>query len=161
MSIGIFKETNEASEVRENIDNTEKPRNQILETPESYDDDFDSKLDNWEREDEAKKGENVESNESVVEKMSFLEKMRSLFVKKESSEGDDDKNIEAGNSSSERAKFLDYLRKDAPSLEEQAENAKELSEKLDQKKENQDEGRTPGDDAWERRFGRIEEEEKT
>ena len=131
MSIGNFKETNETSEARENTDNIEKPRNQILETPESYDDDFDSKMDNKEWEDKSKKEGNAEGNESVVEKMSFFDKMRNLFTKKEGSEesGDsDDKNVEAGNSDSDqRSSFIDYLKKGAPSLEEQAEYAKELS----------------------------------
>lgn len=130
MSVGNFRETNEANESRENNDNTEKPRNQILETPESYDDDFDSRLDNKKREDESKKEGNSEGNESIVEKTSFLDKMRNLFAKKASSEESgeaDDKNAKEGSrETNQRSSFLDYLRKDVPSMEEQAENAKEL-----------------------------------
>ena len=214
MSLGNFKETNEASEVneaRENTDNTEKPKNQILETPESYDDDFDSKLDTNENNNESKKDGQIGGDDSGGEKASLLDKMRNLFSKKESGEDLDSKvdgQTEQNNDGNDkRNSFLENLRKDSPSLEEQAQGAKELpgrDEYLDaREKSEQDkrdypdlkdwelspeqltdvqkgqseigesaadigkdaersshsEGRTPGGDAWERRFGNIEGED--
>lgn len=131
MAIGNFKETNETNEVnetRENTDNTEKPRNQILETPESYDDNFDSKLDNNERSGETSNEKMDNGNELGGEKQSLFDKMRNLFSRKES---DGDSNSEgikesAEKDSSKRNSFLDDLRKDAPTLTEQAENARNL-----------------------------------
>lgn len=209
MAIGNFKETNESNEVnevRENTDNTEKPRNQILEKPESYDDDFDSKLDNNERTNEDTKERMDNGNESSGEKTSLFDKMRNLFSKKENGEESNDGGIKESdeNDSNKRSSFLDDLRKDAPSMMEQAENAKELPgredyldarekseqakrdypdlkdweltpEQLSEVRQGQvdvadrasdggdeqmestvDEGRTPGGDAWERRFGNVE-----
>lgn len=214
MSIGSFKETNESNEVnetRENIDNTEKPRNQILEIPESYDDDFDSKLDSNDRKNASPKEGHEQGDESGGEKTSLFDKMRNLFSKKENGEEseptDNGENKSEENDNDRSSSFLEDLRKDAPSLAEQAENAKELPgredylearEKSEQAKrdypdlkdwelspeqlsevrqgqseladgatdiENEkkestsDEGRTPGGDAWERRFGNIEGDE--
>ncbi len=212
MSIGNFKETNETSEVnetRENTDNTEKPRNQILETPESYEDDFDSKLDNNERNGESTNEHSEKGNESSGEKTSLFDKMRNLFSKKESSDDGDESTSDETRESAEgdddrRSSFLDDLRRGAPSMEEQAERAKELPgredyldarekseqakrdypdlkdwelspEQLSEVRQGQadvadngadgesehtestaDEGRTPGGDAWKRRFGNVE-----
>lgn len=209
MAIGNFKETNESNEVnevRENTDNTEKPRNQILEKPESYEDDFDNKLDNNERTNEDMKERMDNGNESSGEKTSLFDKMRNLFSKKENGEESNDDGIKESdeNDSNKRSSFLDDLKKDAPSMMEQAENAKELPgredyldarekseqakrdypdlkdweltpEQLSEVRQGQvdvadrasdggdeqmestvDEGRTPGGDAWERRFGNVE-----
>lgn len=214
MSLGNFKETNESSEVneaRENTDNTEKPRNQILETPESYDDDFDSKLDSKERNNESKKDGQDGGEDVGGEKTSLLDKMRNLFSKKESGEDSDSKvdaQTEQNNDGNDkRNSFLEDLRKDSPSLEEQAQHAKDLpgrDEYLDAREKSEQakrdypdlkdwelspeqladvrqgqaeigndaadtgndeestshsEGRTPGGDAWERRFGNVEGED--
>jgi hypothetical protein len=98
MSIGNFSETseskNEVNEANESVDNTEKPGNQILETPDSYKDDFESRMDSK----ESKEGQETEhtkqgddSGESKEEKgdsdkTSLLDKMRNLFKKKEDGE---------------------------------------------------------------------------
>lgn len=210
MSVGNFKdsnETNDINETTENIDNSEKKRNQILETPESYDDDFDSKLDNNKHENENNKDSSQHEN---GEKTGILDKMRNLFSKKESGEKptfieNEDKEQEKGENN-RRNSFRDDLRKDVPSMEEQAEKAKELPGREDylearkkseqaksdypdlkdwelspeqlkdvhqnqsevankvtdgeseEKNRTPDEARTPGGDAWERRFGNIENE---
>ena len=67
-------------------------------------------------------------NELGGEKQSLFDKMRNLFSRKES---DGDSNSEgikesAEKDSSKRNSFLDDLRKDAPTLTEQAENARNL-----------------------------------
>ena len=53
MAFGGFKEIYETKENTDNkvssIENSEKKRNQILEVPEDYDDDFDSKIDSNEK----------------------------------------------------------------------------------------------------------------
>lgn len=226
MAIGNFRESNESYEVnetKENTDNTEKPRNQILETPKSYDDDFDNRMDSRERKNESGR----ESKDSVYEpergggegKASLLDKMRNLFSKRENNdsnegnEGEKNKETSAKESADNGSSFRDKLRESAPSMEEQAEQAKEFSgreeyledrekkeqarqdhpdlkswelspeqladakrgqnnmENSEKREENSDnseesnmdnnesEGRTPGGDAWERRFGRTEGEE--
>lgn len=132
MSIGSFKETNESNEVnetRENIDNTEKPKNQILEVPESYDDEFDSKLDSNDRENASTKEGHEQGDESGGEKISLLDKMKNLFSKKEN--GEESELADNGENESEKndngsSSFRENLRKDVPSLEEQAEKAKDL-----------------------------------
>jgi hypothetical protein len=214
MSIGSFKEINESNEVnetRENTDNTEKPRSQILETPESYDDDFDSKLDSNDRKNASQKEGHEQEGESDGEKTSLFDKMRNLFSKKENGEEseptDNGENKSEENDNERNSSFLEDLKKDTPSLEEQAENAKALSgredylearekseqvkrdypdlkdwelspEQLSEVRQGQpelgdgttdignerkestfDESRTPGGDAWERRFGNIEGDE--
>lgn len=92
MSIGNFVETNESkNEVNETKDNTEKPRNQILETPDSYKDDFESKLDSKEAKETERTEQDNDSGEGKEEKgdgekTSLLDKMRSLFTKKDNGE---------------------------------------------------------------------------
>ena len=47
MTFGGFKETSESMENNEaKTENTEKKRNQILEIPDEYKDDFDKKIEN-------------------------------------------------------------------------------------------------------------------
>lgn len=106
MSIGNFKETNEnaeANEAKENTDNTEKPRNQILETPEDYDDDFDKKLDSNEESNEQSNEQKSDSSEAESEKggdnekHSVLDRLRNMFSKRENNE-DSDNNEDANES---------------------------------------------------------------
>lgn len=98
MSIGNFSETseskNELNEANESLDNTEKPRNQILETSDSYKDNFESRLDSKESR-EGQETEYTEQNNDFSEgkeekddgeKTSLLDKMRNLFKKKEDGE---------------------------------------------------------------------------
>lgn len=95
MSIGNFDETNESknevNETNETTDNTEKPRNQILETPDSYKDDFESKLDSKESKEAERTEQDNDSGEGKEEKgdggkTSLLDKMRNLFKKKDDGE---------------------------------------------------------------------------
>lgn len=123
MSIGNFKETNEndeSKEAQETPDNTEKPRNQILETPDDYADDFDSKLDdNESKENQENQSEDESSGEDKPqegeEKQSLLDKMRNLFSRKESSDGETANDKEKPDSSetpekSSREQFADSLK---------------------------------------------------
>ena len=95
MSIGNFNEINENNEAKENTDNAEKFKNLILETPESYDDDFDKKLDVIEDKRDLE-GDMEEKNgqPESTEKDSAWERLRSIFSKKESGEGTKENKIE-------------------------------------------------------------------
>lgn len=139
MAIGKFDETNEnneTNEAKENTDNTEKSRNQILETPEDYDDDFDKKLDQNESKNESSGDKPQESEKDKgedSEKGGVLDRLRNLFSKKESNEENSEssesteKESDNGPEKSEaRNSFVADLRKDAPSYEEQAEKAEKL-----------------------------------
>lgn len=61
MSIGNFNETkdvnSEMKETKENVDNTEKTKNQVIEKADRYDDGFEKKLDS------------IETNESGIKKL--------------------------------------------------------------------------------------------
>lgn len=136
MSLGSFKETSESSEATETneakdaTDDTEKSRSQILDTPDKYDDDFDKKLDDCEANQhspEQNSDENPDSSSEKSEgeeKQSLLDKMRSLFSKKEGAETDEAKDAEGTEEAetqepSQREKFLDSVRVDdyqAPNL---------------------------------------------
>ena len=67
MAFGGFKETNETKENTDNkessIENSEKKLNQILEVPEDYDDDFDSKIDSNEKKEEDNSSENEKKSD--------------------------------------------------------------------------------------------------
>lgn len=103
MSIGKFDETNEsnneASEAKEQTENIDKPRNQILETPDSYKDNFNKKLDTNDAEKNKESAGKLDQEKQTdknqdSEKTSFLEKMKNLLSHKESGEkntGDSEK----------------------------------------------------------------------
>lgn len=136
MSIGNFDETNESKdEVNETTDNTEKPRNQILEIPDSYKDDFESKLDSKESKEAERTEQDYDNDEGKEdngnsEKNSLLDKMLNLFKKKDIEESDRSEQRNEGESVSDTRKdFLDSLRVDSPSMEEQVEAAKERENK--------------------------------
>lgn len=129
MSLGNFKETSEtnetveANEAKDATDNTEKNRNQILDTPDKYDDDFDKKLDDCESDQDSTERDSDKNLDSSSEKgeseekQSLLDKMRNLFSKKESTDGGDTKEDEGTEESkvkepSQREKFLDSIRVD-------------------------------------------------
>lgn len=121
MVIGNFKETSENDEAKENVENTEKPRNQILETPDRYDDDFDSKLDDNEvKENRESQSEGEDSDkfkpQDGEEKQSLLDKMRNLFSRKESdskNESDEKTNEGSDMGETDEAKsFRDSLKVD-------------------------------------------------
>lgn len=69
MSIFNFRETNESNnevqETKENVDNKDRIKNQILKTPEAYKDGFSKKLDDAEKAEA--KTENSYNKESVSE----------------------------------------------------------------------------------------------
>ena len=134
MAIGNFKDTNESKEfdeARESIDNIGKSRNQILETSESYEDAFDKRIEDYECKEEKTNEVCKQGYESDEGKISLYDKMRNLFSKKESREETD---TTAGDESNDgfdnkRKSFQDNLRKDAPTMAEQAEGAKELPDR--------------------------------
>ncbi len=155
MALGNFKETsesseaNEANEANEATDDTEKKRSQILDAPDKYDDDFDKKLDDCEADQDSPEQNSDENPDSSPEKgegeekQSLLDKMRSLFSKKESTEAGDtkeDKGTEESETKepSQREKFLDSVHVDdyqAPDLNkaesDSAEKPDETSESDD------------------------------
>ena len=116
MALGT--EATETNEAKDATDDTEKSRSQILDTPDKYDDDFDKKLDDCEANQDSPEQNSDENPDSSSEKgegeekQSLLDKMRSLFSKKEGAEADEAK--------SQREKFLDSVRVDdyqAPDLD--------------------------------------------
>lgn len=117
MSIGNFnevKENRESNKTIENTDNTEKYKNQILEVSESYDDDFDKKLDSIDdkREGEGGGEKNTEKSETT-EKDSTWERLRNFFSKKE--EGENAREYESKDSkerSSDNEGFRDRFKVD-------------------------------------------------
>ncbi|WP_223474756.1 hypothetical protein [Faecalibacterium prausnitzii] len=152
MSFGNFNETSESKEVSEAPEKSET--NESQDTAENYDD-FDGKMDQSERGKEAKDCGNENAEEKSGEKTSFLDKIKSLFAKKESAEepdkAEESKEESAKDSfASRRNSFLDDLKADAPSMEEQAEDAK--NRKFDNKNDSSDSGweRERTRDDWER-----------
>jgi hypothetical protein len=147
MSIGNFNETsdssNEFKETNESKDNVEKPRNQILDLPGSYDDDFKKRLDSIEtrtlsEENSLKKNTDDVKEKNGEEKLSLLDKMRNLFSRKENKEEKDNKDADRTNETQESGStilsdahksFVENLRKDAPSMEAQAEAAKKRQDR--------------------------------
>lgn len=76
MAFGGFRETNETNENVDNreatTENSEKRRNQILEVPEDYNDDFESKIDEKENSDKGKEGVGNEDRSNWFERIKFL-----------------------------------------------------------------------------------------
>ena len=77
MSIFNFKDTEETNENVEQCDNTEKRRNQILEMPEDYDDNFDKKMDQYDHTESEKKPDKGSQGDSN----GFLQHIKSIFSK--------------------------------------------------------------------------------
>lgn len=157
MAIGKFDET------KENTDNTEKSRNQILETPEDYEDDFDKKLDQNESKNESS-GDKLQESEKYKgedsEKGRVLDRLRNLLFKKESNEENSESSVSTekerdnGSEKSEsRNSFVADLRKDRPSYEAQAQKAETLEgrdEYLDARKESDEANKNyPDRKSWE------------
>lgn len=161
MSLGNFKETSESSETSEAAetsetnetkdatDDTEKSRSQILDTPDKYDDDFDKKLDDCESDQDSPEQNSDDDPDSSSqkgegeEKQSLLDKMRSLFSKKEGAEAGDTKADEGTEESkakepSQREKFLESVRVDdyqVPALDKAESNS---GDKPDESSESDD-----------------------
>ena len=101
MAFNGFKETSETNENRENsIENNEKRRNQILELPEDYEDDFDSKLDEAETKDENKE------QTGDKEKIGWFERIKFLCLKEKNGEQDKNKEVEKQEPKKSRAELF-------------------------------------------------------
>lgn len=114
MSIFNFRETNESNnevqETKENVDNKDRIKNQILKTPEAYKDGFSKKLDDAEKAEA--KTENSDNKESVSEgKNGEKSKLNEMLDKRKS--------------------FVEQYRVDSPTQEEQAETSKKWQERAD------------------------------
>ena len=117
MAFGGFKETNETNENTDNkdssIENSEKRRNQILEVPEDYDDDFDSKIDK--NEDKSEK-ENVNDEKSEgTEKKGGFDRIKGMFSKDNPDKDKDTEEKNEQNSKPEKSRvetFKDSLKVD-------------------------------------------------
>lgn len=163
MSLGNFNETNESTE------NIEKPRNQILETPDG-DEDFDSKLDSVENnESNTENGDNAESEseekdgekkQGLLGKM--LDKMGNVFSRKEqddeldetTKESEDTKNDNASKKDAFEKSIrvddstLDKLDETAKKWRDSDESATDSGEDDDEQKQHGDGGaKTPWDDG--------------
>lgn len=108
MAFNGFKETSETNENRENsIENNEKRRNQILELPEDYEDDFDSKLDEAETKDENKE------QTGDKEKIGWFERIKFLCLKEKNGEQDKNKEVEKQEPKKSREElFHEFIRVD-------------------------------------------------
>lgn len=82
MTFGGFKETSESMENNEaKTENTEKKRNQILEIPDEYKDDFDKKIETSENKEQQTDTEKKDTPEGG-EKTGWFEKIKGFFQKK-------------------------------------------------------------------------------
>lgn len=168
MSIGNFKEGNEGNDSNESrMENSESNREKDMESTEARNEDVDQKIDDHDSKSDkgAEDKEKQKLDDDSSEKQSPWERLKSFFKK----EGDE-RNSETSDAIKEKSteqtdkekSFADSLRVGAPSMEQQAENAKKFANRENKKPEtsesSSDEARTPGGDAWERRFGRIERE---
>ena len=81
MTFGGFKETSESMENNEaKTENTEKKRNQILEIPDEYKDDFDKKIETSENKEQQTDTEKKDTPEGG-EKTGWFEKIKGFFSK--------------------------------------------------------------------------------
>lgn len=78
MSIGNFNETkdvnSEMKETKENVDNTEKTKNQVIEKVDRYDDGFEKKLDSIETNESG-----MENNDNKEAGMNEMEKKSKVY----------------------------------------------------------------------------------
>lgn len=104
MAFGGFKETNENIDNKEaSTENCEKRQNQILEVPEDYNDNFDSKID---KNEEADKGKENFGNE---DRNSWFDRIKLLCFKEKNAE----KNKETENEEPKKSRaemFRDSIR---------------------------------------------------
>lgn len=162
MAIGKFDETNEkneTNEAKEATDNNEKKRNQILDTPEDYDDDFDKKLDeneNKESKDQPKEASEEKGDDK--EKNSIMDKLRNLFSKKENnddkgeSKEESDKKDDGHHTEAENS-FRDKIKVDTPiKVPEGGEEYKKAREESDKANEEY-----PDRKSWELTPEKLEE----
>lgn len=168
MSIGNFKETSEGSDNNESrMENSEKKGEQKTESTEKRNENVDSKMDEHEskQEKQSEDKENKKDASDDSQKQSPWERMKSFFKK----DGGDEKGEKPDSAKEDSAEktdpvksFKDRMKEGAPSLEQQAADAKNYDRSENKKSEggesSSDEARTPGGDAWERRFGKVERE---
>ena len=114
MAFGSFKETNENADNRESaIENSEKRRNQILEVPEDYDDDFESKMDKYEEKPE-EENPNEERTDGT-EKRGWFDRIKIMFSKDNPDKDKDAEGKNEENSKPEKSRaeiFRESLRVD-------------------------------------------------
>ena len=168
MSIGNFKETSEGSDNNESrMENSEKKGEQKTESTEKRNENVDSKMDEHEskQEKQSEDRENKKDASDDSQKQSPWERMKSFFKKdggNEKGEKNDGAKEETTEKPDQAKSFRDRMKEGAPSLDEQAATAKNFDRNENKKSEtsesSSDEARTPGGDAWERRFGKVERE---
>ena len=131
MSIGNFKETNEGNDNNESrMENSETKGEQKAESTEKRNENVDSKMDEHESKQE-KQSENKENKKDASEdsqKQGFFDKLKAL-LKKDGGDSNGEKN-DGAKADSEKAdqtkSFKDKLKEGAPSLEQQAADAKKM-----------------------------------
>lgn len=128
MAFGGFKETNETKENTDNkesfIENSEKKRNQILEVPEDYDDDFDSKIDSNEKKEEDNSSENEKKSDGN-EKQGLFSHIKGLFSKDKPNEGEKQKETEEENTEPEKSRSESF--RDSMKVERSPEEIKKYN----------------------------------
>lgn len=128
MAFGGFKETNETKENTDNkessIENSEKKRNQILEGPEDYDDDFDSKIDSNEKKEEDNSSENEKKSDGN-EKQGLFSHIKGLFSKDKPNEGEKQKETEEENPEPEKSRSESF--RDSMKVEKSPEEIKKYN----------------------------------
>ncbi len=176
MSIGNFRETsekNETNETTEKTDNAEKYKNQILKTPESYDDDFDKKLDSLDNKRKLEDGKERNANQSEnTGKDGAWERLRNFFSKREKGENTERHESKASTEQpSDNKSFRDRLNVDNSDnhIEKQAvENLKKKAESPVESDANTDEnesditvneGRSRAEEAYNRHYN-IKDDER-
>ena len=132
MSIGNFKETSEGSDNNESrMENSEKKGEQKAESTEKRNENVDSKMDEHEskQEKQSEDKENKKDTSDDSQKQSPWERMKSFF-KKDGGNEKGEKNDGAKEESSEKSdpakSFRDKMKEGAPSLEQQAADAKKM-----------------------------------
>lgn len=159
MSMGNFKETSENTETNETKESSiEKPRNQILEVPKEYKDDFDSKVDNADSKNESKQENKAEKSGPLDKFKSFLSKFKESKEQDNSKEKSDNKEEGATKEAPKRNEFKESLKFDPEELNKNNETSNES--KIDSSENDEDdenistkdrgEERTPWGDAYRR-----------
>lgn len=112
MTFGGFKETSESMENNEaKTENTEKKRNQILEIPDEYKDDFDKKIETSENKEQQTDIEKKDTPEGG-EKTGWFEKIKGFFSKEKENNIEKEDEPEKSEKPDKHSSFIDSLKVD-------------------------------------------------
>ena len=112
MTFGGLKETSESMENNEaKTENTEKKRNQILEIPDEYKDDFDKKIETSENKEQQTDTEKKDTPEGG-EKTGWFEKIKGFFSKEKENNIEKEDEPEKSEKPDKHSSFIDSLKVD-------------------------------------------------